>query len=166
MPNASTEANALAKKFIDEAQDEILAAGSVDAIRRKEEEVNALAVDIKKNALADAAERFITRALGADPDVQVRSLATSFVSEKYVLSKIHTKASQIPSERELLADRVPKAVYGLKIATLQWREKELRAGLAGLSGTEAAAILAELQNIREIISQLAHYLGERIVLPK
>lgn len=166
LPNASTEANALAKKFIDEVQDEILAAGSVDAIRRKEEEVNALAGDIKKNALADAAERFITRALGADPDVQVRSLATSFVSEKYVLSKIHTKASQIPSERELLADRVPKAVYGLKIATLQWREKELRAGLAGLSGTEAAAILAELQNIREIISQLAHYLGERIVLPK
>lgn len=166
LPVAMTQADSEARKYLDEARTDILAAGSVDAIRRKEEEANAAAEEIRRSAIAMASERFMTRALGADPDPQVRTLTTSFVSEKYSLSKIHTKGTHVPSERELLANKVPKAVYGLKIATLQWREKELRAGLVGLSGDEAAAVLSQLQQIREIIAQLAHYLGERIVLPK
>ncbi|MBE6305575.1 MAG: DNA primase [Bacteroidales bacterium] len=166
LPVAMAQADSEARKYLDEARAGILAAGSVDAIRRKEEEANAAAEEIRRSAIAMASERFLTRALGADPDPQVRTLTTSFVSEKYSLSKIHTKGTHVPSERELLANKVPKAVYGLKIATLQWREKELRAGLVGLSGDEAAAVLSQLQQIREIIAQLAHYLGERIVLPK
>ncbi len=166
LPMAQSQADAAAQKFIDASREEILAAGSVDSIRRKEDEVIAAAEEVRKQAMATAAERFMTRALGADPDEQVRALATTFVSEKYVLSKIHTKGTHVPSERELLSDKVPKAVYGLKISTLQWREKELRAGMSGLSGDEAAAMLSQLQQIREIIAQLAHYLGERIVLPK
>lgn len=166
LPVAMAQADSEARKYLDEARAGILAAGSVDAIRRKEEEANAAAEEIRRSAIAMASERFMTRALGADPDPQVRTLTTSFVSEKYSLSKIHTKGTHVPSERELLANKVPKAVYGLKIATLQWREKELRAGLVGLSGDEAAAVLSQLQQIREIIAQLAHYLGERIVLPK
>lgn len=166
LPNAMAQADDAARKFIEAARADILTAGSVDAIRRKEEEVNTAADSIRTQSIAEASERFMTRALGADPDPQVRTLTTSFVSEKYVLSKIHTKGTHVPSERELLANKVPKAVYGLKIATLQWREKELRAGLVGLSGDEAAAVLSQLQQIREIIAQLAHYLGERIVLPK
>ena len=166
LPNAMAQADDAARKFIEAARADILTAGSVDAIRRKEEEVNTAADSIRTQSIAEASERFMTRALGADPDPQVRTLTTSFVSEKYSLSKIHTKGTHVPSERELLANKVPKAVYGLKIATLQWREKELRAGLVGLSGDEAAAVLSQLQQIREIIAQLAHYLGERIVLPK
>ena len=166
LPNAMAQADDAARKFIEAARADILTAGSVDAIRRKEEEVNTAADSIRTQSIAEASERFLTRALGADPDPQVRTLTTSFVSEKYSLSKIHTKGTHVPSERELLANKVPKAVYGLKIATLQWREKELRAGLVGLSGDEAAAVLSQLQQIREIIAQLAHYLGERIVLPK
>lgn len=166
LPAAQVQADNAARKFIEDSRSEIMSAGSVDAIRRKEEEVNAAADEVRKQAIAEASERFVTRALGADPDSEIRTLTTSFVSEKYVLSKIHTKAAHVPAERELLTDKVPKAVYGLKIATLQWREKELRAGLSGLSGDEAAAVLAQLQQIREIIAQLARYLGERIVLPK
>ena len=66
----------------------------------------------------------------------------------------------------MLIQRAPRAVNGLKIATLQWREKEMRARLASLSGQEAADALARLQEIRAVISSLARYLGERIVLPR
>lgn len=166
LPAVLAEADAARQRLLDSAREEILAAGSVDSIRRKEEEVAARADAARSQFIADAAERYLTRSLGADPDEQVRSLATTFVSEKYVLSKIHTKLTHVPSEREQIADKVPRAVHGLKIATLQWREKELRAGLAGLSGDEAAAMLAQLQQIRDIIAQLARYLGERIVLPR
>ncbi len=166
LPAVSAGAEAAAQAVRNDARDEIIAAGSVESIRRKEEEVEARADAARRQFMADAAARFLTRSLGADPDERVRSLATTFVSEKYVLSKIYTKSARVPSEREQLSDKVPRAVHGLKIATLQWREKELRGALAGLSGDEAAAMLAQLQQIREIIAQLARYLGERIVLPR
>lgn len=167
LPAVRAEAEAIYNDVCASAREEIISAGSVDAIRRKEEEVNARAAGARDAHVADSAERYLTRSLGADPDEQVRTLSTSFVSEKYVLSKIHTKgAVHVPSEREMLSDRVPRAVYSLKIATLQWREKEMRASLAGLSGDEAAALLSRLQDVRGVIAQLARYLGERIILPR
>ncbi len=66
------------------------------------------------DGLADFDELFISRALASDPDDTVRKLVTTLVSEKYVLSKIHTKHSRIETERDCLQDRVPKSVYGWK----------------------------------------------------
>ncbi len=76
------------------------------------------------DGLADFDELFISRALASDPDDTVRKLVTTLVSEKYVLSKIHTKHSRIETERDCLQDRVPKSVYGWKNAVLECREKE------------------------------------------
>lgn len=116
------------------------------------------------STLAAEAEHFLTRNLGADPDEAVRSLCTTFISEKYVLSKIHTKASHVETERDLLVDRVPRAICGLKIAILQWQEKELRASLSG--SDRPGEILVQLQQLGRVIGELARYLGERIVLPR
>ncbi len=148
-----------------EAREEILAAGSMEAMKIKEDELEKHILLMRDAFMAEGMERYLTATLGADPDDDVRRLSTAFVSEKYTLSKIHTKNIHIPSERELLPQKAPRAVCGVKIATLQWREKELRAQFAK-PGADVASILAELQSIRGIISQLAHYLGERIILPK
>lgn len=148
-----------------EARDEILSAGSMDAIKLKEQELEKTLEALRAEFINEAMERYLTATLGADPDEEVRRLATAFASEKYTLSKIHTKNIHIPTEREQLPHKVPRAVYGVKIATLQWREKELRAKLSQAEA-DHSAILAELQSIRQIISQLARYLGERIILPK
>ncbi|MDE6514012.1 MAG: DNA primase [Muribaculaceae bacterium] len=164
-PAAEARAEEARRRFMADAAETIASAGSVDAIRRKEREMEEAADSEAKNHLAEAAEKFLTTMLGADPDPAVRNLSTTFASEKYVLSKIHTKGVHIPSERELLSDRAPRAVCGLKIAILQWREKQLRANLAA-NPAEAAQTLEELQQIRTVIAQLARYLGERIVLPR
>lgn len=148
-----------------EARDEILAAGSMDAIKLKEQELDKTIEALRAEFMAEAMERYLTSTLGADPDDDVRRLSTAFASEKYPLSKIHTKNIHLPTEREQLPQKAPRAVCGVKIATLQWREKELRATLAQ-PGADAEAILAELQGIRRVIAELARYLGERIILPK
>lgn len=123
-----------------------------------------IAADFKQNA----AEQYIMKILSASPDDTIRTLVTTMVSEKYVLSKIYTKNNQkIETERDLLSIRTPKAVYGLKIARLQWDEKELRRSLTENAGKpESEKILASLQEMRRIIAEIAKYLGERIILPK
>lgn len=166
LPGAMARADEMCARLRADAREEIASAGSVEAINRKEQEVEQTIENARKQFISDAAERYLTATLGADPDSDVRQLATAFASEKYVLSKIHTKSLHIPTERELLAERAPRAVNGLKIATLQWREKEIRANLATLSGEEAERTLATLQDIRSIIAELARYLGERIILPR
>ena len=165
LPAALERAETERRRFMADAAEEIASAGSVDSIRRKEQEAEMAAEEAAKMTLANEAERFLTTILGADPDNDVRRLATAFGSEKYVLSKIHTKGTHIPPERDLIGNRVPRATCGLKIAILQWREKELRAALAA-DPSSARQTLEELQGIRAIIAELARYLGERIVLPR
>lgn len=122
------------------------------------------------DGLADFDELFISRALASDPDDTVRKLVTTLVSEKYVLSKIHTKHSRIETERDCLQDRVPKSVYGWKNAVLECREKELRTDLAKAVADNdhdrVLQLMTEQQQLRQIIADLAKYLGERIVLPR
>lgn len=165
IPAAEQHAEAIKAKTLDEGREEIRkSAGSIEVMQRKEQELAEVADAAYRQALSDEAERFLTRSLGADPDEHVRNLCTTFVSEKYVLSKIHTKSTHVETERDLLTERVPRAVYGLKIAILQWQEKELRASL--LSQPNSNEILLQLQQLRRVISDLARYLGERIVLPR
>lgn len=162
---ALREADALRARVIDEARESIMGARSVEGINQKEQEAAARADEAARRAMADAAERYLTRTLASDPDDEVRRLSTSFVSEKYTLSKIHTKGVHIEAERDRLDDRAPRAVYSLKIAILQWREKELRASLTA-PGADMTAIFNELQQTRTIIGEIARYLGDRIILPK
>ncbi len=162
---ARREADALRARVIDEARESIMAARTVEGINQKEQEAAARADEAARRAMADAAERYLTRTLASDPDDEVRRLSTSFVSEKYTLSKIHTKGVHIEAERDRLDDRAPRAVYSLKIAILQWREKELRASLTD-PGADMTAIFNELQQTRTIIGEIARYLGDRIILPK
>lgn len=156
------DAEKLRAQILEDARASILAAQSVEGIKQKEDEANVKAEKAVRNAIDEASERYLTRTLGADPDNEVRRLATSFVSEKYTLSKIYTN---IAGERETLADRAPRAVYALKIAILQWREKELRNSLTQ-EGADTIAIFNELQQTRRIITEIARYLGDRIILPK
>lgn len=141
---------------------------SMSEMTKRGNDIAARAEEVKAGFISDAAEQFIARQLAASPDDTIRTIVTTMVSEKYVLSKIYTKNNQkVETERDLLSIRVPRAVYGLKIARLQWDEKELRRSLVEKAGTpESVEILASLQQMRRIIAEIAKYLGERIILPR
>ncbi|MDE5913418.1 MAG: DNA primase [Muribaculaceae bacterium] len=138
--------------------------------KKLEDELGAEIENMRNSMLDEFDELFISRLLASDPDDTLRRLAANMVSEKYQLSRIHTKHSKVETERDCLADRVPKAVYGWKNAVLKWQEKELRRlmtdAAANNDSDRVNSILTELMELRGKVTALAKYLGERIVLPR
>lgn len=69
---------------------------------------------------------YIEKILGSSPDDVIRRLTTDLVSEKYQLSKVHTKYAKVETEEERLADLVPRAIYEWKDAILAGRIHALK----------------------------------------
>lgn len=169
LPDLDIKAQDVAREFSNAEMQKLREQSlSMSEMTKKGNDIAAKAETVAAEFKQNAAEQYIMRLLSASPDDTVRTLATTMVSEKYVLSKIYTKNNQkVETERDLLSIRTPKAVYGLKIARLQWDEKELRRSLVEKAGSpESVQILESLQEMRRIISEIAKYLGERIILPK
>ena len=106
----------------------------------------------------------------AHPDEEISQLAVNLVSEKYQLSKIHTKFQTIESEKEKLADLVPRALFELKDAIISLNIKNIREKI------KKAAKEKDLEQTKQLMSELnelyglkvifAKQLGERTVSPK
>ena len=157
------------REFIDAEMERLRSESlSMSEMTKRGREIEAKADELARSFIDGASELFVSRNLAASPDDTIRRLATEMVSEKYVLSKIYTKDNQkVETERDLLPVRVPKAVYGLLIARLQFDEKDMRRKLAEASTpAECQEILSSIQQMRSVIAEIAKYLGERIILPK
>lgn len=110
--------------------------------------------------------QFVARRLLSDPDDDVRRLANDMVSDRYVLSRYHTRYAHVESEFERLRELLPRAVYELKDAILQHEIAELQKQLGDGTGTEAAAAMKALMEKMAIRTEFARYLGERIITPR
>lgn len=162
------EAEAKRSEIIERGMSELRSMSlPIHEMEKRSNDITARADREAAQTIHDAAIRFPIHILGGSPDDDVRALTATMASEKYVLSRIFTKEQHVATEDELLDVKVPRAVYGLKIAILQWREKELRVSIAqNPTSPEAVAALPALRDLRALISQLAKFLGERIVLPR
>ncbi len=163
--------DAEAKRLADQGFEEIRAqATSLPQTQKLEAELQERIDLYKHTAMLDFAERYVVRELSAIDDPASRRIISNLVSERYVLSRIHTKHARVEQERDCLTDRVPKAVYGWKNAVLEWREKQLRAELAravaAADNQRVTDIMSRQLQTRQLINELAKYLGERIVLPR
>jgi DNA primase len=69
---------------------------------------------------------YIERRLASSPEDAVRHLTTDLVSEKYHLSKVHTKFSKVETEIDRLDTLVARAIYELKDAILECQTRDLR----------------------------------------
>lgn len=78
------------------------------------------------NHIFDQEGEHLTRYFLAHPDEEISRLAVDLVSEKYQLSKIHTKFQTIESEEEKLADLIPRALFELKDAITSLNIKHIR----------------------------------------
>ncbi|MDE7411333.1 MAG: DNA primase [Paramuribaculum sp.] len=170
------EAVAKEEVRLEELRQKLYAEG-IDAIRQSTDDLSVMEMKEKElisridetvsDGRSEFAEQFIRqRLLSCDNDA-ARRVATDLVSSKYQLSKIHTKYSKLPTERERLGELVPLAVYNLKIALV---ECELRKCNEQLRHTDDASKVRELMQkcteLNGIKKELAKYLGERILSPR
>lgn len=170
-------------------QAEVLTARRLETIAKGEEEIRLTVSDLgsiaaREKALETKADNeylesvasfsamYIERILGSSPDDTVRQITTDLVSEKYVLSKVHTKYTKVETEQDRLADLVPRALYEWKDAILDCRIRELHRRIKEVSsqpdadGTQLRELMIQNIELMRLKSEFAKYLGERIVAPR
>jgi len=162
------EAHAAALRAADE---EIRSkADSTSAITAMTEAARARADAAYDAAVSSFATLYIERRLGSSADDTVRSLTADLVSERYHLSKIHTKYAAIETEEDRLPELVPRAIYEWKDAILDWRQRQLIAEIrqTGQTGDLEAVkpLMARSLELQQLRSELARYMGERTLSPR
>lgn len=154
----------------------------LDAIRAEGGDVGAL--EAKEIALRERVEseyargvdeysaNYIERQLVSSPDDSIRALATSLVSDRYVLSKVHTKYSHVETEQERLEELVPRAIYELKDGILECRIRRIRRDIAAAASDPSTPtetireLMARNMELDRLKAQFAKYLGDRIIAPR
>lgn len=129
---------------------------------------------IIKSMLDEAADKckiegFIaSRYFLAHPDPNVSRLAANLISEKYQLSKYHSKYRELEQEQDKLDQLVTREIYAMKDAYILRQIKETQLGIkeAHAQGNEEKVfeLMKQLTRLNEIKNVLSKELGERIVL--
>ena len=129
---------------------------------------------IIKSMLDEAADKCKTegfiasRYFLAHPDPNVSRLAANLISEKYQLSKYHSKYRELEQEQDKLDQLVTREIYAMKDAYILRQIKETQLGIkeAHALGNEDKVfeLMKQLTRLNEIKNILSKELGERIIL--
>jgi DNA primase len=102
----------------------------------------------------------------ADPDIS--KLAANLSSDRYQLSKYHSKTQKIVTDEERLSELVPHQMIDFKLAIL---EEEMKQTLQQLHQPEVAAdtdrcleIMSHYKELSELLKELAKRAGDRVIL--
>ncbi len=164
------EAEEERRRRIEAGHDEIRqVATDIYDIEKRERELAAEADAAYDARLRAFDTDYLQRRLLSSDDDTVRLISTDLISERYVLSKIHTKFAHVESEEEQLSALVPRAIYELKAAILAGYIDDTKRRLAAVppSDTETfEKLLRTIVEYQELQKEFAKTMGERIILPK
>ena len=113
-------------------------------------------------------ETHLARYFTSHPDPEISDIALNCISDKYELSKVHTKYQHIASEEERIGELVPRALFELKDAIIGQEiaamQQQLKRGEESIE--EKRALMQKLSDLFKVKAALAKELGERIVRPR
>ena len=139
------------------------------SLAEKEKAEQAAAQEIRQESqalLTEVESRYLERYFVSHPDNEISQLAVDLVTDKYQLSKVHTKLQHVETEREKLPTLIPRALYELKGAIISQQIEAVQDQLQHAStDDEITSLIKENQRLNELKSTLAKYNGERIVTP-
>lgn len=129
----------------------------------------AFRVMLEEGAAKCSEESFVaSRYFLSHPDPNISRLAANLISDKYQLSKYHTKYRELEQEEDRLDHLVLRDLYALKDAYILQKIKEIQIKIkeAQAAGKleEALEQMKQLTRLNEIKNVLSKELGERIVL--
>lgn len=98
-------------------------------------------------------------------DQAVSQLAVDLISEKYHLSKIHTKFQKIEAEQDRLQHLVPRAIFELKDAIIKQQIRQLNDQIRKIADQQQKIdIMSEIVSLNRLKFALSKELGERIIV--
>ena len=101
------------------------------------------------------------------PDTDISRMAIDMVTDKYQLSKIHTKYAVVEEEKDRLFDLIPRALFELKDAILREDIKAVNEKIKEAAGAgdmpRTLALMQEVAEKNQVRAVLAKELGERII---
>ncbi|MCC8171754.1 MAG: DNA primase [Parabacteroides sp.] len=100
------------------------------------------------------------------PNPEVSQLAANLISEKYQLSKYHSKFQALEKEEDKLGQLVPREIFEMKNAYISRQIKDIRQQIkdAGDDMDKITELMTRQSRLNEIKGVLSKELGERIVL--
>lgn len=116
-----------------------------------------------------ATEGFIaSRYFLSHSDQVISRLAANLLSDKYHLSKYHTKYRELEEEKDRLVQVVLRDLYGLKDVYIHQRIKDVQTKIKEAqierNMDKTMELMQELTKLNEIKSVLSKEIGERIIL--
>lgn len=104
------------------------------------------------------------------PNAQISQLTAELITEKYQLSKVHSKIKKIESDEERLMDLVPRVVFEYKnrmiLEMIQQKLLELKNASESKDYELTSKLQAEYLDLKVIEKQLSKILGERIIIKR
>lgn len=166
-----TELQVKEQKLVDEAIEQIrLESGDIADKQRKEAEAQTRIAREMEEELQTFETNFLERYFTTHPDSSISMLAVDLVSEKYQLSKVHTKFQKVELEADRLWELIPRAIYELKNAILEQSIKQIQEQIKEASRNKDEQRVIELieQNVElnRVRTALAKQIGDRIVSPR
>lgn len=166
-----TELQVKEQKLVDEAIEQIrLESGDIADKQRKEAEAQTRIAREMEEELQTFETNFLERYFTTHPDSSISMLAVDLVSEKYQLSKVHTKFQKVELEADRLWELIPRAIYELKNAILEQSIKQIQEQIKEASRNKDDQRIVELmeQNVElnRVRTALAKQIGDRIVSPR
>lgn len=146
-------------------------AGNLNDISLREQQLKDRVEEAHLTRLNDYATNYIERILSSSSDDIARQLTIDLVTDRHILSKIHTKYAHIEEEKDILGRLVPRAVYELRNAILQQEMNSVNQRLKK-AYSENPDDFGEIENLMKLLSRMkglsaefAKLMGERVIMP-
>lgn len=146
-------------------------AGNLNDISLREQQLKDRVEEAHLARLNDYATNYIERILSSSSDDIARELTIDLVTDRHILSKIHTKYAHIEEEKDILGRLVPRAVYELRNAILQQEINSVNQRLKK-AYSENPDDFGEIENLMKLLSRMkglsaefAKLMGDRVIMP-
>ena len=143
---------------------------SIPDIEKAEKVLKEKLFEEQKESIQEFSMLYIGNILGSDEDNEIRKEVLDMITDRYQLSKYHSKMTKIEKEIDKLPLLLPRAISELKDGILYLEYKKLKQELSKIAANKdkelVECLMTKMQHINQLRSGFAKDMGERIIYPR
>lgn len=166
LAHARTDIEAESARLLTEEREKLIGEGDLSTLQANELALKERIDTLTASRIHDFELHYLERRLASSLSDTVRRVVNEVAPDKYVLSKVHTKYSEVPRDEDRLGDIVLRGLLEWRDTLLTIRLEQLHSELKLLGssgGHRVHEIMEEIFAIMECRKNLAKHMGERVV---